>query len=54
MDNEKISHEKTVSQPPEKGLNLVGPTIVYLDSDFLRINAKFAKDFERLNSGALL
>lgn len=54
MDNEKISHKKTVSQPPEKGLNLVGPTNVYLDSDFLRINHELAKKFERLNSGALL
>ena len=54
MDNIKINHEKTASQHSDTGLNLVGPTNVYLDSDFLRINHELAKKFERLNSGALI
>ena len=53
MDNVKINHEKKVSQHPEMGLNLVGPTNVYLDSDFLRINHELAKKFERLNGVGL-
>lgn len=51
MDNKKINVEKSATQHSDVGLNLVGPTSVYLDSDFLRINHELAKKFERLNAG---
>lgn len=51
MANIKINRENPMSQHKEMGLNLVGPTNVYLDSDFLRINHELAKKFERLNGG---
>lgn len=53
MDNVKINHKKTVSQHPEMGLNLVGPTKSYLDSDILKINSELAAKFEELNAGAI-
>lgn len=51
MINSKINVEKSDSQRPAMGLNLVGPTSVNLDSEFLRINHELAKKFERLNAG---
>lgn len=41
------------TQTANGGLNLVGPTISYLDIEILRDNQKFAKQFERLNAGAV-
>lgn len=52
MENRKINDKLTDSQWSDMGLNLVGPTVDYLDSDFLRDNSRFAKEFERLNTGA--
>lgn len=51
MDNKKINVEKSATQRSDVGLNLVGPTSVNLDSEFLRINHELAKKFERLNAG---
>ena len=53
MVNNKISIEKTDSQRPAMGLNLVGPTKSPLDSDILRINSELAARFEELNAGAV-
>lgn len=53
MDNKKINVEKSATQRSDVGLNLVGPTISYLDIEILRDNQKFAKQFERLNAGAI-
>lgn len=51
MDNATITTKKEAVQRSDVGLNLVGPTSVNLDSDFLRINHELAKKFERLNAG---
>lgn len=53
MINSKINVEKTDSQRPAMGLNLVGPTKSYLDSDILKINSELAARFEELNAGAV-
>lgn len=53
MVNNKINVEKTDSQHPAMGLNLVGPTKSYLDSDILKINSELAAKFEELNAGAV-
>lgn len=53
MANIKINRENPMSQHKEMGLNLVGPTKSYLDSDILKINSELAAKFEELNAGAI-
>lgn len=53
MDNNKINVEKSATQRSDVGLNLVGPTKSYLDSDVLKINSELAAKFEELNAGAV-
>ncbi len=53
MLNKKINSQNYDSQRPEMGLNLVGPTKSYLDSDILKINSELAAKFEELNAGAV-
>lgn len=51
MTKQRIIKESGAVQIDEGGLNLVGPTTIYLDSEILRINHDLAKKFERLNAG---
>lgn len=53
MNNNGINNDTGHTQAADGGLNLVGPTISYLDIEILRDNQKFAKQFERLNAGAV-
>ena len=53
MLNKKINSQNHDSQHPAMGLNLVGPTKSYLDSDILKINSELAAKFEELNAGAI-
>lgn len=53
MLNKKINSQNHDSQRPAMGLNLVGPTKSYLDSDVLKINSELAAKFEELNAGAI-
>lgn len=50
MKDTHVIKEKETIQIEGKGLNLVGPTTIYLDTETQRVNVRFAEAFERINS----